>query len=274
MTEQPDDPRPAVGVADTSAVDLDLAQRRGLSPSERVRPSWTDATVRRASWLIGGPVGRHALVGRAPILTPLRVGLLMALLFLIFGWLAKSPCIQQTISDGTPVLDSSANRQWISGCYNDVVPAYQIYGLKQPGFPYAARTGADGVTLETPPYPVLVVAFMWLTARLTNGYLGLTGGTLPQPLDVAAFFTIGAILLGFLYLWAVASTVRISRRRPWDAAIMCLSPLLVVTPSPTGTCCRSHCSPRHCWPGRAADPYWPACCWGWPCRPSCTRSCC
>ena len=127
----------------------------------------------------------------------------MALLFLIFGWLAKSPCIQQTVSDGTPVLDSSANRQWISGCYNDVVPAYQIYGLKEPGFPYAARTGADGAALETPPYPVLVVAFMWLTARLTNGYLGLTGGALPQPLDVAAFFTIGAILLGFLYLWAV-----------------------------------------------------------------------
>ncbi|MET0865199.1 MAG: glycosyltransferase 87 family protein, partial [Nakamurella sp.] len=48
------------------------------------------------------------------------------------------------------------------------------------------------------------------------------------PLDVAAYFTIGAIFLGLMYLWAVASTARIARRRIWDTAIMCLSPLLVV----------------------------------------------
>ena len=230
VTEPPDEPRPPGlrNAAVDAGADVDIADRRGLGPAERVRPSWTDATVRRASWLIGGPVGRHALIGRALILTPLRICLLLALVFLIFGWLAKSPCIQQTAGEAGPVLDSSANRQWISGCYNDVVPAYQIYALDVSGFPFAARSGADGAALQTPPYPVLVAAFMWLTARLTSGYLGLTGGVLPQPLDVAAFFTIGAVLLGFCYLWAVSSTVKLSRRRPWDAAIMCLSPLLVV----------------------------------------------
>ena len=49
-----------------------------------------------------------------------------------------------------------------------------------------------------------------------------------MPLDVAAYFTIGAIFLGLLYLWAVASTAKIARRRIWDTAIMCLSPLLIV----------------------------------------------
>ncbi len=165
------------------------------------------------------------------MLTPLRVALLMALLFLIFGWFAKSPCIQQTIgSDGIPVLDSSANRQWISGCYNDIVPAYQIHGLDQSGFPYASHVGSDGAVLSPLDYPVLTGAFMWVIARLTGAYLTFAAhsGVLPQPLQVGAYFTIGAVVLGLLYLWAVASTLKISRRRPWDVAIMCLSPLLVV----------------------------------------------
>ncbi len=202
-----------------------------LTPLERVIPSWTDATVRRASQLIGGPLGRHAQVGRVAILTPLRVSLLLALLFLILGWLVKSPCIQQTPGgNGQLVLDSSANRQWISGCYNDVVPAYQIYGLKQSALPYATNLKADGGALPSLPYPVLIGGFMWLIARLSGTYVSFASGSgfLPKPLDAAAYFTIGAVVLGLLYLWAVASTVKLSRRRPWDAAIMCLSPLLVV----------------------------------------------
>ena len=49
-----------------------------------------------------------------------------------------------------------------------------------------------------------------------------------MPLDVGAYFTIGAIALGLLYLWAVSCTAKIARRRIWDTAIMCLAPLLIV----------------------------------------------
>ncbi len=166
-----------------------------------------------------------------PILTPLRITLLMALLFLIFAWLVKSPCIQQTEgAGGLMVLDSSGNRQWISGCYNDVVPTYQIQGLADGTFPYAANFNSAGEVVEPLAYPVLIGTFMWLVAQIGNGYNSFTAGTgiLPQSLDVAVYFTIGAILLSLLYLWAVASTLKISRKRPWDVAIMCLSPLLVV----------------------------------------------
>ncbi|AZI59255.1 DUF2029 domain-containing protein [Nakamurella antarctica] len=203
----------------------------GLTPFERVIPTWTDATVRRAADAIGGPLGRHALVGRSPILTPLRVALLMAILFLIFGWLAKSPCIQQTGGpNGTQVLDSSGNRQWITGCYNDIVPTYQINGLASSDFPYAPHYADDGTALEPIKYPVVVASFMWAVSQATNGYQALadSSGLLPKSLDVAVYFTLGAIALALLYLWAVASTLKISRRRPWDVAIMCLSPLLVV----------------------------------------------
>ncbi|MEP6981601.1 MAG: glycosyltransferase 87 family protein [Nakamurella sp.] len=216
--------RPAV---DPSATDPSAT----LDPYERVVPSWTDPTVRRASQSIGGPLGHHAQVGRLLVLTPLRVCLLMALLFLLFGWLAKSPCIQQTAgANGTFVLDSSANRQWISGCYNDVVPAYQIHGLNQSISPFATHYASDGTVMPSLPYSALTAAFMWLVARVTGAYLKIADGTglLPAPLDVGAFFTFGAVALGLIYLWAVASTLKISRRRPWDTAIMCLSPLLVV----------------------------------------------
>jgi uncharacterized membrane protein len=223
---QPVEPSPASGSRQSRRRQTRRERRldpaRSLGPFDRVIPSWTDPTVRRAAGLIGGPLGRHAQVGRIPVLTPLRVCLLMALLFLVFGWLAKSPCIQQAPGNGGFVLDSSANRQWIAGCYNDVVPAFQIYRLGGPTFPYA---GTDHAAL---PYPVVIGGFMWLVGRISSLYLGLTGGILPRPLDVAAYFTIGAILLGLCYLWAVSSTLRIARRRPWDTAIMCLSPLLVV----------------------------------------------
>lgn len=224
---KPADQGEAAPAGDPSATDPSAT----LDPFERVVPSWTDPTVRRASQLIGGPLGRHAQVGRLLVLTPLRVCLLMALLFLIFGWLAKSPCIQQTPGpNGTFVLDSSANRQWISGCYNDVVPAYQIHGLNQSISPFATHYASDGTVMPSLPYSALTAAFMWLVARMAGAYLKLADSTglLPTPLDVGAFFTLGAITLGLIYLWAVASTLKISWRRPWDTAIMCLSPLLVV----------------------------------------------
>jgi uncharacterized membrane protein len=51
---------------------------------------------------------------------------------------------------------------------------------------------------------------------------------LPKPLDVGAYFTITALLLSLFYLWAVAATARLARRRIWDVAIMALAPLLMV----------------------------------------------
>ena len=67
-------------------------------------------------------------------------------------------------------------------------------------------------------------------AQLSRAYIGFAKatGVVPVPLDVAAYFTIGALFLGLMYIWAVAATAKIARRRIWDTAIMCLSPLLIV----------------------------------------------
>ncbi|MBN9608363.1 MAG: hypothetical protein BGO26_19975 [Actinobacteria bacterium 69-20] len=266
-----------------------LSPSASLSPGERVFPTWTDPTVRSASTLIGGPLGVHASVGRNRVFTPLRVALVMGLIALIVGWLAKSPCIQ-TGANGE--LDQGGQRPWITGCYNDIVPLYASRGLDDPSRnPYAfswvdhgsgeaggrvfprsevhqqgeawvaidggttvgvgpadlvgdEQSGysqvVDGALVPAPAsaasevrhleYPVLTGYFMWGASALTSLYKDFTTSTgiLPVPLEVGAYFTITAILLGLLYLWAIASTARIARRRIWDVAIMCLAPLLMV----------------------------------------------
>lgn len=207
-----------------------LSRSASLSPSERVIPSWTDPTVRRASDLIGGPLGRHASVGRAAWLTPLRVCLLMAIVILIFGWMFKSACIQQGPNGaGGVTLDQSGQRPWLTGCYNDVVPLYGSHKLDTQSLPYKTSwTDGDGTT-HYMEYPVVTGYFMWAMSEVAKYYVDFAGNVgLPVPLDVAAYFTIGAIVLALFYLWAVASTARIARRRVWDVAIMCLSPLLIV----------------------------------------------
>ncbi len=280
--------------------DRGFSPSASLTPADRVIPSWTDPTVRRAADLIGGPLGRHALIGRNKLFTPLRVCLLMALTMLILGWMFKSPCIQQGGEPGqTPSLDQSGQRPWLTGCYNDVVPLYGSRGFNRPkDFPYQnsfielndggerrvyppdsiqlgpadgehpdgvirSVTSSGSITLSDKDivgtaaggyqqvldgkltkvsdidelgqvryleYPVLTGLFQWGVSWATFGYqnFATSSGLVPEPLDVAAYFTIGAFFLALFYLWAVVCTARISRRRIWDTAVMSLSPLLIV----------------------------------------------
>jgi hypothetical protein len=136
----------------------EIPRSASLSPTERVIPSWTDPTVRRASEVIGGPLGRHAQVGRAAILTPLRVALLMAIFVLIGGWLFKAPCIQ-TGANGQ--LDQSGQRPWITGCYNDVVPLFGGRGLDDPHrnpYAYSWAERPDGSTSRIWPADQVTVS--------------------------------------------------------------------------------------------------------------------
>jgi uncharacterized membrane protein len=64
------------------------------SDDDRDLPSRTDTIGAALSGMIGGPVGRHALIGRARFMTPLRVMLVIALLFLALGYTTKAGCLQ------------------------------------------------------------------------------------------------------------------------------------------------------------------------------------
>ncbi len=235
MTDAPTDETSPGGSGDEgdggAPADRPVPRRSAsLTATERVIPTWTDPTVRRAGDLIGGPLGRHAVVGRAKIFTPLRVCLLMAIVVLICGWLAKSACIQQGPDGaGGVTLDQGGERPWITACYNDAVPLFGSHQLDKGALPYTTSWQDNGETRYM-EYPVVTGYWMWGVAQMSERYVGFakSSGLLPVPLEVAAYFTIGAILLGLMYLWAVSSTARIARRRVWDTAIMCLSPLLIV----------------------------------------------
>ncbi|MGH3939501.1 MAG: glycosyltransferase family 87 protein [Pseudonocardiaceae bacterium] len=210
---------------------------RSLSPSERVVPSWTDPVSRRASGIVGGPLGCHAVLGRHWFWTPLRVVLLLATITLALGWLAKAPCLQ-TYRDvsGMVLLDWRDGRQYQAMCYSDTIPLYTAERLNQPGFagfPYKTswveHQGQANEQVRYMEYPVLTGLYQWTVAQLAHAWsAGAETGWLPGSVPAVVHFDISALLLATAWLITVWTLVLLSPRRPWDAALAALSPLVVV----------------------------------------------
>ena len=173
-------------------------------------PTWSDPVARAASTLVGGPWGRHGLVGRQWFWTPLRVCLGLALLVLTLAWLFKSPC-----RDGA----WTASKQYTHMCYSDVVPLFFTEHLNIGAVPYRDHA------VE---YPVLTGGFMYVAAVLSRAYDGVAGGLLPTVNPVESYFDATALLLACCALVMVWAVTRLTGRRVWDAAMVALSPVLVV----------------------------------------------
>ncbi|MFP5019176.1 glycosyltransferase family 87 protein [Pseudonocardia phyllosphaerae] len=201
---------------------------------ERAVPTWTEPLARAASRVVGGPLGRHALVGRSRWWTPLRVVLLLAVVVLALSWLGKAACLQQyRTPDGTLALDWREDRQYVAMCYSDTVPLYGLEGLADGGLPYRdawTDTASDGSTTERyMEYPVVTGFFQWTNAQLTEGWLWLAEHSpLPGGLDVVVYFDITAFWLAAAWLTVVWAVLMLRPERPWDAALVALSPLALV----------------------------------------------
>jgi uncharacterized membrane protein len=208
--------------------------RRSLCPTERVIPSWTDRLAVQASRLVGGPLGEHAVIGRHWFWTPLRVVLLLATLTLVLGWFAKAPCLQQYIDDaGQAQLDWRDDRQYYSMCYSDTVPLYTAERLHEDGFPYRTSwvdgEGTDHEQVRYMEYPVLTGLFQWFNAKLAQAWMGLAEASwLPGALTVVVYFDITAFWLALAWLVTVWAVVRLRPRRPWDAVLVAISPIVAV----------------------------------------------
>jgi uncharacterized membrane protein len=235
-TDEPDTDEPDTHASDAQpTMTAHVDDVDSLGPEDRVFPSWTESLGRQASKIIGGPLGRHASVGRHWFWTPLRAVLLIAVVTLMLSWFAKSPCIQQyTDANGARQLDWRANRQYVAFCYSDIVPLYGAERLDQPGmFPYKTSwidgTGVDA-QVRYMEYPVLTGLFQWINAKLTLGWTHLAGNShlLPGAIPVVVYFDISALLLGLAWLITVWATTRTARRRPWDAVMIAASPLVIV----------------------------------------------
>jgi uncharacterized membrane protein len=208
--------------------------QRTVAPDDRVVPTWTDTLAAQASRLFGGPLGEHAVLGRHWFWTTLRTVLLLATFVVLLGWLAKAPCLQQYTDDnGTPQLDWRDGRQYSAMCYSDTVPLYTAERLHEGGFPYHTswvdNAGKSNEQIRYMEYPVITGLFQWVNARIAQAWVaGADLGVLPSALTVVIYFNVTAFWLALAWLVTVLAVHRLRPRRPWDAALVALSPLVAV----------------------------------------------
>ncbi|MCU1655754.1 MAG: conserved rane protein of unknown function [Pseudonocardiales bacterium] len=130
----------------------------------------------------------------------------MTCLTMLLGFAVKAPCAN---------ADWTGNKQYTHMCYSDVVPLWGDERLDVGAVPYR-DTAVE--------YPVLTGGFMWLTAELTRGVHALDS----KWSEIVIFGVITAALLSVCGLVVTAGTAQAAGRRPYDAAIFALSPLLAL----------------------------------------------
>jgi uncharacterized membrane protein len=179
-------------------------------PDRQDLPAVSDPFVRGLSEAIGGPLGSHAVKPSArsgKFWTATRIILALCCLTLALHWVQKSPCMEG---------DWQKNIQYTRFCYTDVLALYYAEGLNEGKVPYADHP------VE---YPVVTGYFM--------GALGLPvhalGQKYPSINQGMWFYDANALVLSALAVATCAMILALRRRRPWDAAIFALSPILFVT---------------------------------------------
>ena len=212
------------------------------SADNRDLPSRNDVLVGALSQVIGGPVGRHALIGRARFLTPLRVMLVIAVVFLALGYSSKAACLVSTGS-GTAdqrVANWQNQRAYYELCYSDTVPLYTAELLNLGKFPYKSnwiekdsegrpQKQFDGnIAVRYMEYPVITGTYQYLSMALAKTYSALSKlVAVPSIAEVVMFFNISAFGLALAWFVTVWATSRLAGRRIWDAALVAGSPIVI-----------------------------------------------
>ena len=212
------------------------------SADDRDFPSRTDSLGAALAGTIGGPVGRHALIGRTGFWTALRVMLLMGVVFLALGLSTKVACLQSS-GEGPPdqrVANWDNQRAYYELCYSDTVPLYGAELLNQGKFPYKSswiETDANGeprqqfngeTAIRYMEYPVLTGLYQYTSMALAKTYTQISK-VVPLPIvpEVVMFFAVSAFGLSLAWLATVWATAMVSGRRIWDAALVAASPVLI-----------------------------------------------
>lgn len=161
-----------------------------------------DPVTAAGAELVGGPLGRHARTG-VSWWTPIRVLVACTVVICLLGWFEKAPCRTHVWAN---------DYQYTHACYSDVFALYFSEDLNKGQRPYLDHA------VE---YPVVTGGLMALAAKMAHAF---------SPADRAArFFDITAALLAVCAIVVVVGTALLAgRRRWWDAALVALSPVLVL----------------------------------------------
>ncbi|MEU7132869.1 glycosyltransferase 87 family protein [Streptomyces sp. NPDC046261] len=188
---------------------------RSVRDDQLVRPTVEDEVAAAGSELIGGPVGRRALLG-VSWWTPVRVIALVAIGMFALGMVQKFPCYDHGWFFG-------ATTQYTHACYSDIPHLYSGRGFDQGLIPYFDQIPQSlSGGMEYLEYPVLTGLFMEIAALLTPG-----GGTI-QHREQLYWLINSGMLLACTAVIAVC-VARTHRRRPWDALLVALAPAFALT---------------------------------------------
>lgn len=177
------------------------------------KPSRDDPVAAAVSEWIGGPYGAYGQRRRSAWWTPIRVAVAVGCLMLAAGFLLDTPCRD----DGWATR--SDPELWSSMCYSDVAFTYRESALASGG-------NVFGELLRE--HTVLVAAVIQGSAWLAQGLSGLAGGASDVVAEGVTFFDVTAVLVGLAALIVIIAAARIVPRRPWDAMLVALSPVLLL----------------------------------------------
>ncbi|MBH5335943.1 DUF2029 domain-containing protein [Streptomyces pactum] len=179
-----------------------------------VLPTAEDEVAAAGSELIGGPAGRHALIGIS-WWTPVRVIALVALGMFALGMAQKAPCY------GGDWFES-ATSQYTHACYSDIPHLYRSRGFAGGVVPYFDRIPDDlSGGMAYLEYPVLTGLFMQVAAWLTPD-----GGVQDE---ARMYWMVNAGMLMACAAVIAVCVARTHRRRPWDALLVALAPAFALT---------------------------------------------
>jgi uncharacterized membrane protein len=168
-----------------------------------VLPSVEDPVVAGAAAALGGAPGRRSRVDRRRFWTPVRWLVLLTLLTSLLGWWQKSPCRVHAWEE---------QYQYTRGCYTDVFALYFSERLNEGRAPY---------TEHPVEYPVVIGGVMQVAASAVTVF--------PEDERPRRFYDLTWALLTACALVVVVTAARLAgSRRPWDAAVFAVSPVLLL----------------------------------------------
>lgn len=166
-------------------------------------PSRRDAVVRTLTAFLGGPTGRHAVVGARGLAGVAAALAVVGSAFLALGVWQKGYCLAQGWSNPD---------QFWRMCYSDVPVLHVTSGLSERALPYFDASPSD--------QPPLSGVALWVISLISPE----AGTHLAAQRWVFGLWAVAATLL---LAAAVVAAVALRHRHPWQAAHLAASPVLV-----------------------------------------------